>query len=128
MRDLKVSAMNELAVTLDGEPITIYYRQPTTLEVLAYNRDLYDFDGADKGKPKMNYAVMVDAALKVITGWSDGAFGYDGQPISADPNSPDYREDWRALLKDSETRLLLSIAGQVFSGALVEKKRPFSTN
>jgi hypothetical protein len=131
MRDLKRSDKNVLAVKADGEEFEIFYRQPTTSEVIAYNRGLYDFAGADGAvatTPRMNYGCMVDAAVSVITGWSEGAFGFDGQPISADPQSPTYRADWPALLKDTEARILIGVASQVFGGALVEKKHPFVTS
>jgi hypothetical protein len=128
MRDLKRSERNVLVVTVDGETLELYYRQPTTTEVIAYNRDLYQFqmeDGSLTGKPTMNYAAMVDAAASIITGWSEGAFGYDGVEISADPASPQYRADWPALMRDTESRILLGVASQVFGGSLVEKKHPF---
>ena len=126
MRDLKRSDKNVLTVTADGETFDLYYRQPTTSEVISYNRDLYDFTIEGKAAtPKMNYGVMVASALAVITGWSEGAFGVDGQPISADLQSPQFRADWQALLQDTESRILLGVATQVFGGALVEKKHPF---
>lgn len=130
MRDLKRSTTNVLTVTMDGETFELYYRQPTTTETLAYNRNLYrfDLDGKTPTAPTMNYEVMVEAALSVITGWTEGAFGFDGKPISADPASPQYRADWPALLKDTETRMVLAVAAKVFGGALVEKAPPFRTS
>lgn len=127
MRDLKRSTANVLTVTADGEAFDLYYRQPTTSEVIAYNRDLYEFtiEGRVASTPRMNYHVLIRSALDVITGWSEGAFGVDGQPISADPQSPQYRADWKALLEDTESRILIGVATQVFGGALVEKKHPF---
>jgi hypothetical protein len=115
-----------------GEPFELYYTRPTTTQTIDYNRDVYGLERTDPKRPTpvLHYDAMLEHALALIVGWSDNAFGIDGQPFSAEPTSPHYREDWRDILRETQADILLSMAAQVFAGSQVERKPavPFGTS
>lgn len=121
MRDLKRSENNRLALTdgVTGEKIVVFYATPTASQVKGYRQASI--------KRKGNKVVMntFDPALKygleIITGFEEGAFGYDGDPISADSASPNYREDWKALLAETASDIVTILAAVAFDGVKVEK-------
>lgn len=80
----------------DNSKIGFYYRLPTTIERSQFARDSAGKQEAELWLQCHKYGKMV------ITGLTDGSFGDDDGPISSDPKSPDYREDWRDLILESD--------------------------
>lgn len=128
MRDLKRSEKNVLVVDdkVGGSPIRIYYRQPTTTETLDYNREAYSLEGDGRKRRTlvMNHRAALKAALAVITGWEDGAFGVEGQAISADPAAPNYEPNWKTYLEDTAADILIAVGMQIFGGTNAEAEAP----
>ena len=120
MRDLTASDRNEMTIndTRSGSEILVYYRNPTTEEEIAYQANLF----RRKGK-KMKIAAFntrLRFGLKIINGFRDGDFGLAGKPISSDPVSPNYREDWKSLISSQAPDILNAFAFAVFEGARVD--------
>ena len=121
MRDLKKSDRNRIEFDdpLSGTPLIVYYATPTARQIRAYQQSSIQRKG---NKVVMN---SFDPALKygqeIITGIGEGCFGYDGKIISSDPGSPDYREDWKALLAESAADVITLLARHVFDGLRAAK-------
>jgi hypothetical protein len=121
MRDLKYSDKNKVTLTdgPTGEKMDVFYSTPTAAQMKAYrqaslrrkgNKVLFDsFD------PSVKYG------LEIITGFSEGAFGFDGKPISAAPESPNYREDWKSLLAETAVDVITIVASVAFDGVRVDQ-------
>lgn len=120
MRDLKHSDANRLTLTdsLTGKKIVVLYSTPTVDQVKGYRQE------SIRRKGNKSIVSTFDPALKyglaIITGFEEGAFGYDGKPISADPASPNYREDWKALLSKTAADIVTMVSAVVFDGVKVE--------
>jgi hypothetical protein len=116
MRDLKKDDRNKLVLddTLSGTKIGVFYATPTTSQVKSYRQQSIRRKGnkvvVDNFDPALKFG------LEILTGFEEGAFGYDGQPISADPASPHYREDWKVLLKETAADIVTTVAHIVFDG------------
>jgi hypothetical protein len=59
--------------------------------------------------------------LEIISGFDEGAFGYDGSPISSDPASPNYREDWKKLLEETAADIVTLVAQIAFDGVKTDR-------
>jgi hypothetical protein len=121
MRDLKKSERNRVVLddTVSGTKIGIYYATPTAPQVKAYRQQSIRRKGnkvvLDSFDPALKYG------LEIITGFDEGCFGYDGAPISSDPASPAYREDWKELLKETAADIVTMVAHIAFDGVKAEK-------
>lgn len=120
MRDLKPNDKNKLVINdaRSGTAIELYYRNPTTSEEVAYQSRLFKKQGK---KMLVNaYETRLTYGLKILTGFREGDFGIEGKPISSDPVSMNYREDWKELLKDNAADLVTSFAFAIFEGARID--------
>lgn len=116
MRDLTKTDKNVLKITdsISASEIELYYRNPATTEIVAYQNRMYRREG---NKVKIDAAnTRIDFGLKVLTGFRDGDFGIDGKPISADPASPGYCKDWKTHLKENAGDIIMTLAMHVFEG------------
>lgn len=121
MRDLKRSESNRLTLTdgVTGEKIVVFYATPQASQVKAYRQASIKRKG---DKVVMNtFDPALKYGLEILTGFEEGSFGYDGQPISADPASSNYREDWKALLAETASDIVTIVAAVAFDGVKVEK-------
>src|SRR5512138_3248107 len=116
MRDLKKSDRNRLTLTdtASGEQIVVYYSTPTASQMRAYRQESIRRRG--KKVVVENFDPALKYGLEILTGFEDGAFGFDGVPISADPASPAFREDWKALLKETASDIVTAVAYVAFDG------------
>lgn len=116
MRDLKKSDKNIMRIkdTISNSEIELYYRTPLASEIAQYHSMLVKRKG---GKIIMNpIQTRLEMGLKILTGFREGDFGYDGKPISSDPQSPYYREDWKELLRDTAADIIIAFAFNIFEG------------
>jgi hypothetical protein len=121
MRDLKRSENNRLVMTdgVTGEKIVVFYSTPLASQIKAYRQASIKRKG---DKVVMNtFDPALKYGLEILTGFEEGAFGYDGKPISADPASPNYREDWKNLLAETAADIVTIVAAVAFDGVKVEK-------
>lgn len=119
MRELKSSDRNVITVRdgRTGTDIELYYRSPTSREEVLYQSNLVRRKGK---KVVVNAGVRVRFALDILTGFRDGDFGYEGRPISSNPESPNYREDWKEIVKEGASDILRTLSLAVFEGTKVE--------
>ena len=121
MRDLKQSNENELIIedAISGSQITLFYRLPTTKERIDYQRAIL---GTQKGARKKTAVIQVGNIVKarllfgleIFTGFKKGDFGYDGKLISSNPEDADYREDWKALVEETASDLVIHLGLRIF--------------
>ena len=121
MRDLKQSDRNVLRISdaISGSEIELYYRMPTTSEQVAYQSKLVK----RQGKKVVIHAfdTRLEYGLKILTGFREGDFGFDGKPVASDNQSPNFREDWKELLTQSAPDIINAFAMTIFEGARVEQ-------
>lgn len=119
MRDLKQSDQNTLIIkdAISGTDIELTYRLPLTSERVAYQNRLVS---RRNGKIQVHAVeARIEFGLKILTGFREGDFGFDGKPISADPQSPNYKENWKELVRATAADIINAFAFVVFEGASV---------
>ena len=121
MRDLKKSDRNRVVLqdTVSGTEIGIYYSTPTATQVKSYRQQSV----RRKGNKVVvdNFGPALSFGLEIITGFDEGVFGFDGKPISSDPASPNYREDWKSLLAETAADIVTMVAHIAFDGVKAGK-------
>ncbi len=120
MRDLTRSDKNKMVINdaRSGSEIELYYRNPTTQEEVEYQAKLFKRQGK---KVLINaFSTRLEMGLKILTGFREGDFGIEGKPIASDPQSPNYKENWKDLLKDSAADIITAFSFSVFEGARLD--------
>jgi hypothetical protein len=105
--------------SISGRIIVLYFRVPTTRERIQYSKSLFQRKGN-----KITYA-YAEARQKwgreILTGFEEGAFGVvkgDKEiPYSSNPESKNYREDWKNLVCEFASDLVEILATHVFEGS-----------
>ena len=119
MRELTASDRNVLTVNdaRSGTEMELYYRTPTSREDVLYSKELVK----KKGKKVVFKAheTRLKYGLAILTGFREGDFGADGRPISTEPGSPNYREDWKDLVEKGAADIVKALAMTVFEGVKV---------
>ncbi|WKZ32924.1 MAG: hypothetical protein QY316_00525 [Thermodesulfobacteriota bacterium] len=120
MRELTRSEKNTLTVldSRSGSEIELYYRNPTSREEALYQSRLMKKKG---GKIVVrSFDVRAEFGLKILTGFRTGDFGVGGEPISSDPNDPNYRDDWKMIVAEGASDIVRTLALAVFEGVRVD--------
>ncbi len=116
---------NELTIrhARSGETVTLLYRDPTTEEVLKYHNSTT----RRKGKRILSDipANRLRGGLLVLTGIAEGQLGKpDGKggilPVSSNPESAAYDEDWKTLVKKHLAPELMLLGIHVFEASSIE--------
>lgn len=119
MFTLKEKTKTVIISTPSGEEVGLYYREPTTQEMHAYQNE-----SVQRRRNKVIFRHS-EAAYKfgnlILVGIRDGDFGApngtgDEVPIASDPASPHYREDWRDLLDKHAGFIIIALGQHVFGG------------
>jgi hypothetical protein len=140
MLDLKKSDRNRIVIfdEASGERKGVYYTNPTASQTVRYSREVVQkkrnkivFDAGESLKSAIRYGAEVltgfddfnlkenaDGTYSPIDG--DYAFGFDGQPISCNPESPHYRGDWKDLFQESAFHVLSLVARVAFNRVRTE--------
>jgi len=121
MRDLKKSDRNKVVLddAVSGTKIGIYYSTPTASQIRSYRQQSVRRKG---GKVIVDtFGPALKCGLEIITGFDEGAFGYDGSPISSDLASPNYREDWKQLLEETAADVVTLVAQIAFDGVKTDR-------
>lgn len=120
MRDLTRSDKNKMVINdaRSGSEIELYYRNPTTQEEVEYQSKLFKRQGK---KMLINaFSTRLEMGLKILTGFREGDFGIEGKPISSDPQSQNYKENWKELLKENAADIITAFSFAVFEGARID--------
>ena len=115
-RDLTRHNDNKLTLldSISGTEIEFTYSTPGTVERVAYQAARFRREGTRMINCSRKAAI--NAAAGVLTGIREGDFAIEGQPLSSDPTSPNYREDWKRLIKDMAGDLLFIMGNELFEG------------
>jgi len=119
MLDLNATR-NVAEITMLGETHELYYRTPTTDEMVGFQAEGL----VRKGKKIVNrlVAARVKYGALVLTGFKPGTIGFDGVAISADPKDKKaYREDWKKLLEKAAPQLVAAVGQLAFEGVSLGK-------
>ncbi|HQP30841.1 MAG TPA: hypothetical protein PLB81_05895 [Deltaproteobacteria bacterium] len=114
---------------ISGGTIKFFYARPGTEQRVAYQGALASTDA------KLS-EVRIEHALGILTGIRDGDFTVPASPepdapslpVSSDPESADYRENWKDLLQVYASDLLEILAIHAFEPyvrAVEERTAPF---
>ncbi|MFA4871375.1 MAG: hypothetical protein WC623_24465 [Pedobacter sp.] len=125
MRDLKLSDKNKIGIfdARSGTDIELYYRTPTTSEEVEYQHLLVKRQGR---KVIINpFEARLEMGLRILTGFSEGSFGIDGKAISSEPENPNYKENWKDLLKETASDIITTFAFTIFEGARIDTGTDF---
>ena len=107
-----------------GQTCGIFYRRPKPSECIAYQSSLLKRKG-DKIQDN-TFKTRLEFGLKIITGVQEGDYGIENGeravPISSDPSSPDYREDWKELIARIAHLHVVAVAALAFEGVAARGK------
>jgi len=100
----------------DPEPITLYYRLPTTTERQKYHNACVKRVG---NKVESNHAAArLNGGMTILTGFKKGAFErkVDGKYVAFDfvPGNPDYYDAWQDWVKQNAADLVMLLAARVY--------------
>lgn len=115
------AAQNSLRINdpQGGEPITLFYRNPTNKERAQYQTSTFKVRGAGRVEIK-TFETRLEFGLRIITGFKEGDFLIEenGQPVpfSSWEGARHYRADWKALLEKNAGDLICFLAAFVFDG------------
>ncbi len=121
MRDLKKTDRNKVVLddAVSGTKIGIYYSTPTASQIRSYRQQSIRRKG---GKVIVDtFGPALKCGLEILSGFDEGAFGYDGSPISSDPGSPHFREDWKKLLEETAADVVTLVAQLAFDGVKTDR-------
>lgn len=113
-RDLAASSENKIKIfdKLSGSELIVKYRMPTTEERIEFKRKCIKRRGS---KVADNSAeALLEIGPRLITGFGDGDFEIDGKPISSDPLSNNYYPDWKTLLVEQASDIVMYAAQTIF--------------
>ena len=103
-----------------GDPLTLYYRPPTTAERIAYKSAMWKREG-NKVISRVTEARQEYGAL-IIEGFEEGDFrhkvGDELKIFSSNSESPNYFPAWKGLLKQYASDVLEALAEHAFEGVL----------
>lgn len=131
MLDISPTEKHLVVIAISGVEVGLYRRSPTTKERLDYQVATIQ---TKKNKFGFDNAARLKFGLALVTGIRDGDLGFEGQPLSSDPQSPHFRADWKAILRDHRADLLMGVAMDAFEAARIdqsagdEDEPPFSTS
>ncbi len=115
------AARNVAEITVNGETHELYYRNPTTDELVGFQAEGL----VRKGKKIVDrlVAARIKYGAKVLVGFKFGTIGFDGEPISSDPkDKKHYRKDWKELLVVNAAQLVAAVGLAAFEGVRLGKK------
>lgn len=119
---LDLNAVRNVAeITMLGETHELYYRTPTTEELVGFQAEGL----VRKGKKIANrlVAARLKYGARVLIGFKHGTIGFDGVAISSDPKDKEaYRKDWKELLVKGAPQLVVAVGQVAFEGVRLGKE------
>lgn len=105
--------------TTRGVEVGVYHREPTTEEIHQYNNEAVRRKGQNV---KVRYSkAQFKFGAKILKGIVEGDFGVPGPDgnlvaVSSDPDSPNHRQDWKALLLKRAPAVVITLGAAIFGG------------
>lgn len=117
-RDVQIIENNTLTLfdPIEKAAVVFTHRSPTTDDRVRYMVAKYKRDG-DKLIDRTRSA-LIDAAGGILTGIRPEDFTIGGLPLSSDPESVHFREDWKERVKASAGDLLFLMGHELFEGRI----------
>ena len=109
----------KVITTTRGVDVGVYHREPTTVEIHQYNNEAVRRKGTNV---KLRYSkAQFKFGAKILKGIVDGDFSVPGPdkklvPVSSDPASPNYKQDWKALLLKRAPAVVITLGAAIFGG------------
>ena len=131
MLDLTPTEKHLVVIVIHGTEVGLYRRTPTTKERLDYQAATIQ---SKKNRLAIDHGARLKYGVALVTGIRDGDLGFEGKPLSADPASPNYRSDWKEILRDHRADLLMGVAMDAFETSMLkpededEAEPPFATS
>ena len=111
--------------SISGTDIELYYRLPSTPERVAYQSKMFRAKG---GKMKMQVLeARLEFGLRILTGFREGDFGFKKKPIASEPQSENYKENWKELIQATAADVVNVFAFVVFEGATLQTEIEIET-
>jgi hypothetical protein len=104
---------------ISGSEITLFYRLPTTEELIQYSNALLTRKGK-KIISQMGQARQIYGA-KILVGFKEGCFRTEKGPLSSDQASEHYDEKWKEHIKQYAPDIIEALAMHVFEAGLTVK-------
>jgi len=125
MRKLTQS-LNKMVISdpVSNSNIELFYRIPKASELVAYRKGAYKIDG--KSGVKENPEFKIEMGLSVIEGIGENSFADEnGNAISSDRNKPNFCENWKELVKENASDIVMVFVTNIFEGAKVQGDSDF---
>lgn len=108
---------------ISGGTISVFYRIPTTEEVIGYNSELYARTGNTVNQNQC--ATRIKYGEKIIVGFKTGDF-VDGKnkPMSSTPGEEGYAENWKDTVKRYAADIIEALAINVFELSVARAAAP----
>lgn len=115
MRDL-TAKQNEASIhdSVSGDTHTLFYRLPTNQERAAYQAALFRRSG-NKLENRI-FETRISFGEKIVVGFVKGTLGAEGKAFASETSDPDYRSDWKGLIKANAPEILAALAQNAFEG------------
>jgi hypothetical protein len=107
----------EIALGLSSTPLVLGFRLPSTEERIAYRAAQYVREG-EEIRTRL-YETRIEHGQAILTEFESGCLAVDGKPVSSDPRSEAYCEDWKDLLVQVAPQAVEALAVRVFEGCFV---------
>lgn len=109
----------KIIATTRGVEVGVFHREPTTEEIHRYNNEAIIRKGQNV-KFRQTQAQFKFGA-KILKGIVEGDFGAPGPdgklvPVSSNPESPDFREDWKQLVLKRAPAVVITLGSAIFGG------------
>lgn len=118
-RKLTPSDKNEFTIVDSfGNELTVFHRMPDITERVRFSNELYKITNKNITKYPEAYAKF---GFMIISGIKDGDFiDANDKPISSDPNSKDYREDWKELIENYAPEIGMFLGQKIFESTKIK--------
>ena len=114
-RSLKNESKNIVVLqdTVTNEEVRLYYRRPESSEIVKYQSKVYR--AGKGGQIEIDGDLKVEMALEILTGFEKGFFLDENDKVfSSDVMDPEYREDWKEMVKKLGADLLMGLSASAY--------------
>jgi len=125
----KADQKNEEIFKLNGIDYIFYTRLPNTEDKIKYMAEAVKKEnGKISDKYESTFRAKYKCGCELVTGFPetfpDGnpQFEYKGKPISSDPKSANYNEDWKELILPNFLNQIIIFSTKVYDGIDLKEK------